>query len=105
MLGVTGPKSDFWSPVFWGQPLRPDYLLAFRADPDQVHAPPDAPLAAFEVPRQGSERQRSEGPGSSIEVAEAFKELAQAGWFEGSEEACEKNTMIEHDRSHSKSIF
>lgn len=56
------------------------YLLAFRADPDQVLAPPDAPLGAFEVTRQGSEgrqRQRSEGPGSSSEVAEAFNELVQ----------------------------
>lgn len=56
------------------------YLLAFRADPDQVLAPPDAPLGAVEVTRQGSEgrqRQRSEGPGSSSEVAEAFNELVQ----------------------------
>lgn len=76
------------TPVFGRKKtLRPDYLLAFRADPDQDLAPPDAPLGAFEVPRQGSEgrqRQRSEGAGSSSEVAEAFNELVQAGWFEGS---------------------
>ena len=82
--------------------LRPDYLLAFRADPDQIHAPPDAPLGAFEVPRHGSEgrqRQRSEGPASSTEIAEAFNELVQAGWVRRFCFACRKNAMIEHDRS------
>eukprot|EP00435_Cladocopium_sp_Y103_P028423 s444_g7.t1 len=60
------------------------YLLALRADPDQFMAPPDALADAPPARRPVSEQhprmrpaEPSQGPASSIEVAEAFKELMQ----------------------------
>lgn len=58
------------------------YLLALRADPDQFGIPPDAPdppqSAAWQLDQeqQQPKRQPSEG-NSSVEVAEAFRELMQ----------------------------
>eukprot|EP00435_Cladocopium_sp_Y103_P060602 s912_g22.t1 len=56
------------------------YLLALRADPDQFMAPPDAQAAQAQQHPQGMKQpaEPSQGPASSIEVAEAFKELMQA---------------------------
>ena len=56
------------------------YLLALRADPDQFGIPPDAPdppqSAAWQFDQQRQQRQPSES-NSSVEVAEAFRELMQ----------------------------
>ena len=58
------------------------YLLALRADPDQFGIPPDAPdppdppQSAWQFGREQPKRQPSEGD-SSVEVAEAFRELVQ----------------------------
>eukprot|EP00435_Cladocopium_sp_Y103_P034503 s1211_g8.t3 len=57
------------------------YLLALRADPDQCGIPPDAPgppqSAAWQFDQEQRQQQRQPSEGSSVEVAEAFKELMQ----------------------------
>ena len=89
------------TPVFGRKKtLRPDYLLAFRADPDQVLAPPDAPWGA---------RKGGSGRGQRAQAAPAKSRKPSMSWCRlgGSKvrfRLREEHHDIENDRNHLKSI-
>ena len=82
LQGAAGPVSTDVFVTSCGAAARDYYLLAFRVDPEQFIAPPDAPPDAPPVPTQtgqelGQELGQAERAASSVEVLEAFKELVQ----------------------------
>ena len=83
LQGASGPVSTDVFFTSCGAAGQEYYLLAFRADPEQFIAPPDAVADGHKAPWQNDQMNHlSPPPASSVEVAEAFKELVQVGMAE-----------------------
>ena len=79
LQGASGPVSTDVFFTSCGAAGQDYYLLAFRADPEQFIAPPDVADGPQPAPWQNDQVSHlSPPPASSVEVAEAFRELVQA---------------------------